>query len=83
MRTDAGPDVEMRYDKQGAELWFGGNRLGRIDSGVVRLVTDKAGKPQALLGISEQPQKVTIRWVDQAPREVAVRPNQRIAIQRM
>ena len=83
MRTDAGRDVEMRYDKQGVELWFGGKRLGRIDSGVVRLVTNKAGKPQALLGIGEQPQKVTIRLADRAPREVAVRPNQRIALQRM
>ncbi len=80
VRTDAGRDAEMRYDNHGAELSLGGKRLGRIESGVVRLVTNKAGVPQALLGISEQPQKVMIRLVNQAPRQVAVRPNQWIAL---
>jgi hypothetical protein len=79
MRTDAGRDVEMRYERQGTELWLGGKLLGRIGSGVVKLVTDKAGVPQALLGIGEQPQKVMIRLVGHAPREVSVQPNQRIA----
>jgi hypothetical protein len=81
--TDAGPDAEMRYGKQGAGMWLGGKPLGRIESGVVRLVTNKAGVPQALLGISEQPQRVTIRLAGQALREFAVRPNQRIALDRM
>ncbi len=80
MRTDTGGDAEMRYDEHGADLQFGGKPLGRIESGVVRLVTNKAGVPRELLGISDQPQNVNIRLIAKEPREVAVRPNQRIAL---
>ena len=80
MRTDAGRDAEMRYDAHGAELSLGTKPLGRVESGVARLIMNKAGLPQALLGISEQPQKVVIRLVGQAPREIPLRPNQWIAL---
>ncbi|HUI53686.1 MAG TPA: hypothetical protein VLY04_01855 [Bryobacteraceae bacterium] len=80
VRTDAGQTAEMRYDEQSAELWLAGKPLGRIESGVCRLVTDKAGVPQSLLGISEQQQRPVIRLVQRAPREVTLQPNQRIAL---
>ena len=80
VRTDAGLDAEMRYDERGAELRLGGKPLGHIESGVARLITNKDGVPEALLGIGDQPQKVIIRLAGQAPREEPVRPNQRIAL---
>jgi len=80
IRTDAGQDAEMQYSERGAELRLWGKPLGRIESGTVRLVTNKAGQPEALLGIGEQPQNVTLRLTGQAPRELAVQPNQRIAL---
>jgi hypothetical protein len=80
MRTDGGRTAEMRYDEQGAELWLAGKPLGRVDSGAVRLVTDKAGVLRSLLGISEQAQRVSVRLVHRARREVSVQPNQRMVL---
>jgi hypothetical protein len=80
MRTDAGRMAEMKYDRLGAELRLTGNVLGRIDSGIARLVTDSAGVPRALVGISEQPQTVTIRLKNRALRTVALPTNARIAL---
>jgi mannosylglycerate hydrolase MGH1-like protein len=80
MRTDAGQTAEMKYDRRGAELRLGGKALGRIDSGTARLVTDSAGVPKALVGISEQPQTVTLRLTGRAEQKVALRPNARVAL---
>jgi hypothetical protein len=80
MRTDAGQDAEIRYDSHGVSLSFAGKPLGRIESGAVRLVTDNTGEPQALLGISEQPQKVRIQLSGRVPQEISVQPNQRRAL---
>ncbi len=81
-RTPTGThrDAEMRYDARGADLSLGGKPLGRVEGGAARLVTDKSGTPQALIGISEQPQKVTFRPAGRTPRKLTVRPNQRIAL---
>jgi hypothetical protein len=80
VRTDAGLVGEMEYDAHGAEISLGGKTLGRVESGAVRLITDKAGVPRELVGISEQPQKVTLRLTGHELREVAVESNQRIAL---
>ena len=80
MRTDGGREAVLRYDEHGAGLSLGGRLLGRIESGAARLVTDKGGRVLALVGIGEQPQNVTLRLADRAPRKVAVQPNQRIAL---
>ena len=79
MRTDAGKTAEMKYDRRGAELRLGGKLLGRIDSGVARLVTDSNGEPKALVGVSDQPQDVEIRFAGRALRKIALRPNMRVA----
>jgi len=79
MKTDGGRYAAMTYDRHGAELSLGGRSLGRIE-GVARLVTDKAGVPQALLGISEAPQKVRIRLAGRKPQEVTVPANQRVVL---
>jgi hypothetical protein len=80
MRTDPGRDAVMIYEGHGVAFSLGGKQLGRIESGVARLVTDTTGKPQALLGISETPQRVVLRLTGQPSREVEVQPNQRIAL---
>lgn len=80
MRTDAGRIVEMKYDRLGAELRLGGKPLGRIDSGIARLVTDSAGVPKALVGINEQPQTVTILLRGRTARKVALQANARVAL---
>jgi hypothetical protein len=80
MPTDAGRTAEMKYDRQGAELRLGGKMLGRIDSGMVRLVTDSAGVPKSLVGISEQPQTVAIRLAGRAVQQVTLQTNTRVAL---
>ena len=80
IRTDAGQTAEMKYDRLGAELRLGGKLLGRIDSGMARLVTDSAGVPRALVGIGEQPQTVTIRLQGRASRKVGLQTNARVAL---
>jgi hypothetical protein len=80
MRTDAGRTAEIRYDNRGAELRLAGKALSRIESGVVRLVTDRGGVPKEFVGISEQPQRVAIRFPGRALREVVVNANMRIAV---
>jgi hypothetical protein len=80
MRTDTNQDAEILYSSHGASLSLGEKPLGRIESGTVRLVTNKTGVPQALVGISEQPQKVMLRLSGSVPQEISVQPNQRIAL---
>jgi hypothetical protein len=77
VRTDAGPIAQMKYDRRGAELHLGGKVLGRIDSGIARLITDSAGVPKALVGISDQPQNVAIRLTGRAVQQVTLQTNVR------
>ncbi|HEX7799459.1 MAG TPA: alpha-L-rhamnosidase [Asticcacaulis sp.] len=60
MKTDAGVTAQMVYDGKGADLTLGGKALGRVE-GAARLVTDKAGRPLSLRGVSEQAQAVVLR----------------------
>jgi hypothetical protein len=80
MRTDVGHTAELVYDKRGAELRLAGKALGRIEGRAVRLVTDNAGVPRELVGISEQPQKVTIRLAGRPARGFSIQPNRPVAI---
>ncbi len=80
MRTDGGQPAELRYDDHGAELRLSGRTLGRIESGIVRVVTDRDGTPKGLTGISEQSQKVVIRWAGHTRREVTMQPNRSEAL---
>jgi hypothetical protein len=80
VRTDAGPAAEMKYDRGGAEFRLAGKVLGRIDSGAARLVTDRAGVPRELVGISEHPQTVTVRLAGRPLQKVAVQANVTVAL---
>ena len=79
MRTDAGRIAEMRYYKQGAELKLASQPVGRIEGGAARLITDKSGVPQALVGISQESQKATLLLANRKLHQVTIKPNQRIA----
>ena len=81
-QTDADRRAVMQYDVHGAELWLDGKPIGRVDSGAARVVTDKAGIPQELLGISTRSQKVTLRLTGKKATEHTVQPNQRISLHR-
>jgi hypothetical protein len=58
----------MQYDKTGATLFVDGQTIGRIDSGIARLVTDKAGRPKTLVGISEHVETVSLALGAHSPR---------------
>ncbi len=78
MRTDSGAMAEVRYDGKGADLRLGGKALGRVD-GVARLVTDKDGKPMAMVGIDEKPQ-VAAFGIDGRSRRYKLTANQDVTI---
>ncbi|MFT4077066.1 MAG: alpha-L-rhamnosidase [Asticcacaulis sp.] len=77
--TDAGAIATMAYDGKGAALTLAGKPLGRIE-GMARLVTTKVGAPQALLGISEKTEKITLRLIGRPTRKLTIKPNERIAL---
>ncbi|MEI9905439.1 MAG: hypothetical protein WDN06_16970 [Asticcacaulis sp.] len=75
---DGGGTAAMAYDRKGVNLSLNGKAVARIE-GTARLVTDKAGKPLALVGIGEKPQKVAEKWPGHT-RHVTVAANQRITL---
>ena len=75
---DGGGQARMRYDSRGAGLELAGRRLGRLEGGAARLVTDKAGRPRHLVGVAEQPQQVALRLAGGPTRRLTLAPNQRV-----
>jgi hypothetical protein len=80
VKTDAGREARLHYDMRGAEITLAGAVLARIEGGAARLVTDKTGKLQALLGIVEEPQKVVLRVAGKPAQAFTLQPNQRILL---
>jgi hypothetical protein len=80
MRTDEGRSVEMQYGTTGADLILSGKTFGRIESGIVKLVTDKVGVPKGLVGISETPQTVVIRLNDRKALNVTAAANEEVML---
>jgi hypothetical protein len=78
--TDARTTARMRYDAHGAELTLGGRRVGRIEGGTARLVTDKVGGPLFLVGVSETEQTVRLHLPGQWPRKVVLKTNERVKV---
>ena len=78
--TDANRDAVMQYDSHGAELMLDGKTIGRVHSGIARIVTGKQGTPQALVGIGSEPQAVILRLAGRASKEIQLQPNQVVAI---
>ena len=77
--TDGGKVAAMVYDGRGAELSLDGAVIGRID-GLARLVSDKAGKAVAVVGISDKGEKVAMHLAGQPVRHMTVLPDQFIAL---
>jgi hypothetical protein len=80
MRTDAGRRVEMQYGSGGVDLRIDGRLFATVASGTARLITDQAGKCEALLGTSIQTQKVMLRIDGQPSRTLTVAPNQKVTL---
>jgi len=67
--TDDGSVAEMKYDKTGVSLLLNNEQICRIEGGVVRLVTDKRGKPIHMVGISDSLEHISIRTRDRLQRK--------------
>jgi hypothetical protein len=70
----------MAYDAKGATLFLDDRRLGRVESGVVRLVTDKQGRPKQLRSIRDAIETVSVRLDSSPARQWTLRPNQQIQL---
>jgi len=72
--------AEMVYDEKGATLHLDGRRLGRIESGAARIITDKQGKLKRLISISESVETVFVKMGSHAARHWTLRANQKLQI---
>lgn len=77
---DGGGSASVAYDTKGADLTLSGRPLARVEGGAARLITAKDGTPLALLGISPQTQRVSLRLPGRAVRHFNLKPNQHLAI---
>ena len=78
VRTDGGNEVTMSYGRSGdAALHLGGKLVAHIEGGCARLITDKHGRPQRLVGISNRTEQITVR-ARGATRRFTVNPNTRV-----
>ncbi len=75
---DGGGTAEMVYGRRGADLRLAGKAVARID-GTARLVTDKQGRPLAMVGIDETAQTVRLKLPGHR-RPFRLKPNQRIQL---
>lgn len=78
MRLRRGRIASMMYDDKGATLELDGKQLGRIESGTVRLTTDKLGQPKWLTGISEAVETVSVRAGSLSAQRRTLHPNQQL-----
>ena len=76
MTFDKGHTADMIYDDKGASLLLDGQPLGRIDSGTVRLITDKRGRPKLLSGIGTEAETVRVHLTSHPEQRYTIQPNQ-------
>jgi hypothetical protein len=72
--------ASMRYDETGARLSLDERPIARIESGIARLITDKRGQPQSLIGISEHVETISISFGLQPPRRLVLRPEEFLSL---
>jgi hypothetical protein len=80
MRFGKSHTAAMTYDAKGAALQLDGRPLGRIESGVARLITDKQGRPKQLVSTSETVETVSIRMGVRPAQRLTLHPNQRLQL---
>jgi hypothetical protein len=81
MYFDGSHTAALVYGRTGAELRLNDKHLGRVESGTARLITDKQGKPKALVGISESTQSVYVDLPESTTvrkRKIIIKPNEYI-----
>jgi hypothetical protein len=78
MHFDRGRTAAMIYDKRSVALELDGRRIGSIESGTVRLITDKQGRPKQLTGISEEVETVSVQLVSHPEQRMTIHPNQQL-----
>jgi hypothetical protein len=72
--------ASMRYDNTGATFSLNGRPIGRVDSGIARLITDKSGHPQSLVGISEHVETISLSLGPHPPRRMVLQPDESLAL---
>jgi hypothetical protein len=80
LTTDDRREAAMAYVGDGVDLTLAGRPIGRIAGGAARLVTDKEGKPIALVGIDARPQHVVLTLAGRPARRLMVAANRRYAL---
>ncbi len=76
MHFDRNRTAAMVYNGGGAVLQLDGKRIGGIESGTARLVTDKTGRPKSLSGIGEATETVYVQFGSRPAQRWTVHPNQ-------
>jgi hypothetical protein len=70
----------MVYDEKGATLHLDGRRLGRIESGAARLITDQQGRLKRLVSISENAETVSVKMGSRVAQHWTLRANQQVQL---
>jgi hypothetical protein len=72
-------DARLQQNHQGATLELGNRQVARVE-GHCQLVTDLAGKPQALIGVGPETVTVRIHWSDGTMFNAQCAPDQKIEL---
>ena len=80
MTFDKNRRASLRYDKTGARLFLDGQPIGRIDSGIARLTTEKNGRPLGLTGISEHVETISLSIGSHAPQRKILQPDEFLSL---
>jgi hypothetical protein len=77
-RLDAGheKEAEIRYSRKGARLRLGALQIGKVE-GVVRVSTDRNGRPLYLQSIDSTPQRIELQLTGLPRQHFILSPNAR------
>jgi hypothetical protein len=79
-RFDKKHTASLSYENHSAVLRQNGRRVCQIDSGSVRLTTDKQGQPKSLAGISESVETISLRMDSHPAKNITIRPNHKLKL---
>jgi hypothetical protein len=79
-RFDKKHTASLSYENHSAVLRQNGRRVCQIDSGSVRLTTDKQGQPKSLTGISESVETISLRMDSHPAKNITIRPNHKLKL---
>lgn len=80
MRTDGNGEAQIVYRSGGAELTLDARPVAQVTGGSARLVTDRVGRPKALVGVEPSVQHLELRLPGTPVRSIDLGPNQRIVL---